>query len=127
MALAEINALSDLTGHCQFPFAGRIGSGFRQDAPLAYDGLQKSMKHLCKASSLRHLSLGESRTTIKTMLGPQPIEKHIKNILHSHGNMDVADINYDKFDYFHEKRKALDIWNNVLEKILDEHKPVLRR
>lgn len=127
LALTEINAMREITGHCEFPFAGRIGSGVRINAPLAYDGMQKSMKVLCKAAKLRHMTLGESRTTIKTLLGPHPIEKHIKNILHSHGSMDVADTNYDKFDYFHQKREALDIWNDLLEKILEEHKPVGRR
>ncbi len=119
-----LNSYKELTGHCEYPFAGRIGSGFKVDAPLAHDGLQKSMRELCKSVKLRHLTLGESRTTIKTLLGPCKIDKHIKNILHSHGHMDVADINYDKFDYFHEKREAMDIWNDLLEKILEENKPL---
>lgn len=124
LALAEIKAVQEITGHCDYPFAGRIGAGRKLDQPLTEARMYAAMGELCSQIGLRHLTLGATRTTIKTLLGPTGIDKHIKNMLHGHGLMDVADKNYDKYDYFDEKIKAMDIWNDLLEKILEENKPL---
>ncbi|WP_066017841.1 tyrosine-type recombinase/integrase [Endozoicomonas atrinae] len=124
LALKELLDLQQITGHCDFPFPSRKGAGFLTDKPMGHEVYTKHMKRICDGLDIRLLSLGETRTTIKTMLGPYKIPKHIKNLLHGHGKMDVADIYYDKFDYLEEKSEVMNLWNGVLEEILEEHKPV---
>ena len=63
LAMAEIEALRDITGHCDYPFAGRIGSGLNPHAPLASRRLNSVMTQICKETNIRNITLGATRTT----------------------------------------------------------------
>ena len=126
LALKEIYSLWEHTRHCAYPFAGRVGNGLTVDSYMRNDALDRPMNRISAAAGLRKLRLGELRGTAKTMLGPYRIPKHIKNLIHGHGTMDVADTHYDQFDYFDEKAEALETWSNVLKRITEAYQTKVR-
>ncbi|WP_066016179.1 tyrosine-type recombinase/integrase [Endozoicomonas atrinae] len=128
LAMAELTELKDITGHCVYPFPGRVGSGVRTDTYMDHSRMNRPMQVLCERIGIQKRTLGETRTTIKTMLGVyEELDKHTKNLLHGHGSMDTSDINYDKFLYFQQKRKAMDLWNDGLERMLERYRGTVVR
>jgi len=46
------------------------------------------------------------------------ISKEIRDKLQNHSLQDVSNLYYDRYDYFKEKRIAMNIWNDYLLKII---------
>lgn len=61
-------------------------------------------------------------TTGWSMLG---IDKEIKQKLLHHTDHETIDKHYDKWDYFHEKQQALDLWTEHLFIALEKYDPTI--
>jgi len=66
------------------------------------------------------------RRTWKTLAGKAGIDKVIRDRVQNHSQQDVSSKNYDRYDYLHEKRQALKIWNDYLDLIIHPDKKVTR-
>lgn len=58
------------------------------------------------------------RRTWKTLAGAAGLSKDIRDRIQNHALTDVSAKHYDRYDYLREKRKAMDVWDETLRRIL---------
>lgn len=54
------------------------------------------------------------RRTVKTLQGELQISKSIRDILMNHSKNDVSSKHYDRYDFYKEKKEALELWEKRL-------------
>jgi integrase len=86
--------------------------------PLKTDGFSQSLSRLLDKVAIDKFVPRDLRRTFKTLTGKAGITKDIRDRLQNHALQDVSSLHYDMYDYLHEKRAAMVIWNDFLNKIL---------
>ena len=85
---------------------------------LKTDGFSQSLSRLLDKVTIDKFVPRDLRRTFKTLTGKAGITKDIRDRLQNHALHDVSSLHYDMYDYLHEKRAAMVIWNDFLNKIL---------
>ena len=78
----------------------------------------KRVVEIVAALEIEPFDLRDIRRTVETMLAGLGISRDIRAQLLSHGLSGVQNQHYDRHQYMDEKRNALEIWEQHLEKIL---------
>ena len=78
----------------------------------------KRVADIVAALEIEPFDLRDIRRTVETMLAGLGISRDIRAQLLSHGLSGVQNQHYDRHQYMKEKRDALNIWEQHLEKIL---------
>jgi integrase len=92
---------------------------------LKTDGFSQSLSRLLDKVTIDKFVPRDLRRTFKTLTGKAGITKDIRDRLQNHALQDVSSLHYDMYDYLHEKRAAMVIWNDFLNKILTTETIVL--
>ena len=105
--LHELRALETVTGEYPWPFStkGKV--------PLRLETLGAAIREIA-AKFDRPFTLRDVRRTVETQLAALGISKDIRAQLLSHGRGDKIARTYDKHHYIDEKRRALEVWRDLL-------------
>lgn len=87
--------------------------------PMRTDSFSQATTRLCQQISMRHFTPRDLRTTFKTLAGKAGINKDIRDRIQNHAFTDVSSKHYDRYDYLSEKRHAMAIWNDCLNRIIN--------
>ncbi|MFC6670504.1 tyrosine-type recombinase/integrase [Marinobacterium aestuariivivens] len=63
---------------------------------------------------VEHFTARDIRRTVKTLMGKAGISKEIRDHLQNHAVSDVSGKHYDRYDYWREKRAAMQKWERWL-------------
>jgi integrase len=113
IALKILQEAKKLNLHSHYCFPSQNGETF-----LPTDGFSQSLSRLLKNSELKVFIPRDIRRTVKTLMGKCGLSKAIRDRLQNHALTDVSSRHYDKYDYLDEKRKAMKVWGEYLEKII---------
>lgn len=101
------------TGHAAFLFPANGGT-----APRRYDALTAAVRKFVAASGMESFSPRDLRRTFKTISGSMGISLELRNRLQGHAMTDVGSVHYDRYEYLHEKRSAMEIWTAGMAEIV---------
>lgn len=87
--------------------------------PMRTDGFSQATTRLCQQVEMKHFTPRDLRTTFKTLAGKAGINKDIRDRIQNHAFTDVSSKHYDQYDYLSEKRHAMTIWDDYLNRIID--------
>lgn len=76
--------------------------------------LNKVIRKFCVKTEFRKFVPRDLRRTVKTLMGAAKIDKSIRDRLQNHALNDVSTKHYDRYDYFDEKKEALEKWDKYL-------------
>ena len=91
----------------------------KTNKPMPITSLTKAVNRFCDREEFEPFTPRDIRRTCKTMFAEMGISKDIRDRIHNHALNDVASKHYDKYDYYQEKKIALDKWANRLLKIVE--------
>lgn len=108
------------------------------DSPFIFPHFQNKDDHM-KLDSLRtaitryredhpgieHFVPRDFRRTCKTLMGEIGISKALRDRLQNHALNDVSSKHYDRYDYLVEKRQALELWENQLNRMNAEESNIV--
>lgn len=117
LALEVVRSVPNLGGACVFPKLGAL------DEPMPYATLTRALSRLIadtqeECAPLAHASARDVRRTVKTHMARLRIPKEYRDRLQNHALGDVAEVHYDKHDFYREKELALQCWHLELVRIL---------
>lgn len=87
--------------------------------PLRLDGYAKAITRTCKQFSIESFTPKDLRTTFKTLAGMAGLGKDVRDRIQNHALTDVSSKHYDRYDYLKEKRHAMAVWNDYLQRVID--------
>lgn len=67
---------------------------------------------------IEHFTARDFRRTVKTLMGKAGISKEMRDRLQNHALSDVSSRHYDRYDYWEEKKEAMQIWESWLNDCL---------
>jgi integrase len=76
--------------------------------------LSRATQGLCDDLDVPRFVPRDLRRTAKTLMGEAGIDKSIRDRLQNHSFHDVSSKHYDRYDYFAEKRAAVEQWDQYL-------------
>ncbi|WP_341495994.1 integrase arm-type DNA-binding domain-containing protein [Photobacterium damselae subsp. damselae] len=85
-----------------------------QSGHLEASYFSKVIRKYCLATDFPKFVPRDIRRTVKTLMGQAKIDKSIRDRLQNHALNDVSSKHYDRYDYFDEKKKALEVWEEYL-------------
>ena len=88
--------------------------------PLRLDGYSQAITRTCKQFAIDAFTPKDLRTTFKTLSGMAGLSKEIRDRIQNHALSDVSSKHYDRYDYLKEKRHAMIIWNDYLQRVIDD-------
>jgi integrase len=88
--------------------------------PLRLDGYSKAITRTCKQFAIDAFTPKDLRTTFKTLAGMAGLSKEMRDRIQNHALSDVSSKHYDRYDYLKEKRHAMIIWNDYLQRVIDD-------
>ncbi|UOA10261.1 site-specific integrase [Methylobacter sp. S3L5C] len=98
----------------EFLFPAKSGT-----EPLRLDGYAKAITRTCKQFSIESFTPKDLRTTFKTLAGMAGLSKEVRDRIQNHALTDVSSKHYDRYDYLKEKRHAMIVWNDYLQRVID--------
>jgi integrase len=87
--------------------------------PLRADGINQATRRLCEQVNINRFTPRDLRTTFKTLSGKAGLSKESRDRIQNHALTDVSTKHYDRYDYLKEKRHALAVWNDYLQRIIE--------
>lgn len=117
-AMEVIEALKPISGKTPFLFPGGVSRLVFGEKPYRTDSLGQAVVSFVTATGIPHFAPRDIRRTVKTLMGRAGIEKLVRDKLMNHAMTDVSSKHYDRYDYLPEKRRAVMVWDNFLEKTL---------
>lgn len=115
--LKEMDCISTTS---RYPFEGKV-----EGKTLNPQSLSRAVRMLHKRNAAlfdEPFTLRDIRRTCKTLMAKARLSKELRDRIQGHAFNDVASKHYDRYDYFHEKKKGLDRWAAWLEKHVLEAK-----
>jgi integrase len=116
VAVAMLRELRDLACGSAYVFPVRSGIGGR-DKPMAASTLNTALSGL--AHSLEPFTVHDFRRTVRTQMAALNIPPHICERCLNHVIPGIAGV-YDRFDYFEERKAALNAWAAVLSGLMPD-------
>lgn len=92
--------------------------------PKSSDALSQAVYRFCfpqgksKRSPFKKFAPRDLRRTWKTLAGSIGIDLEIRNKIQGHASQDVGSVHYDRYDYFKEKRDAMNSWSTWLSSLI---------
>ncbi len=121
LAIRLFTELKALTGHTPylFPMVNKEGHIEVKEFTHAIADYRKKVMFNGRENPfhIKPFTPRDIRRTVKTRMGELHISKETRDRINNHALKDVSDKHYDRYDYLKEKREALDIWCDWLEKI----------
>lgn len=90
---------------------------FDAEQHISLDSLSKAISRYRDKSDIRPFIPRDIRRTCKTLMGELGISKSIRDRLQNHALQDVSSKHYDRYEYMHEKLRALEIWERELNNV----------
>jgi integrase len=117
LALEVLRSVPNMGGACVFPKQGTI------DEPMPYATLTRTLARIAvdartSGEPFAHASSRDLRRTLKTHMARLRVPKEYRDRLQNHALNDVAELHYDKHDFYREKELALQCWHVELIRIL---------
>lgn len=81
------------------------------------DFLGKAITRFCDVNEFPHFTPRDLRRTCKTHMGSIQLSKEIRDRIQNHAFADFSSKHYDRWEYLHEKRDALEKWESWLNKL----------
>ncbi len=91
---------------------------------LRLDGFSQALSRLCQQTNMEPFTPRDLRRTFKSLAGKAGLSKEIRDRLQNHAFSDVSSRHYDKYDYLHEKRHAMSVWDAYLQGLIGVAAPV---
>lgn len=85
--------------------------------PLRSDSAQRFIRR--SSLNIDNFQVKDLRTTFKTLGGKIGITKQIRDKIQHHADKDVSEKHYDFYDYLDEKRHAMELWGDYLQRIIE--------
>lgn len=111
-----LGQLHKLSGKSKYLFPHRTDS-----KPRGADALNQAIKRFCNPNGksqrepFKLFTGRDMRRTAKTLMGMAGLSKEIRDRIQGHAFSDVASQHYDRYDYWTEKRAAMEKWCRWLE------------
>jgi len=124
-AVGILAELKSVTGNGKYIFQGcGLGSNAENDQHLRSDSVSRTISRYRKQhADVEPFNLQDIRRTVKTVLGAQGVDKQTRDRLQNHAFLDVSSVHYDRYDYFEEKKQAINSWDDYLDTILNNADP----
>ncbi len=103
-----LKRLSMITADNPYPFSGKDIQQSIHTNSLSRAVTKLYSRH--KEDFAGPFTLRDIRRTCKTLMGVAGISKEIRDRIQGHAFSDVSSKHYDRYDYFKEKKAALDVW-----------------
>ncbi|MGD6736318.1 tyrosine-type recombinase/integrase (plasmid) [Photobacterium leiognathi subsp. mandapamensis] len=101
--------LKEISGDSVYLFPRDSASGH-----LDPNYLSRKIRKFCVDTEFNKFVPRDLRRTVKTLAGELGISKEIRDCIQNHSMNDVSSKHYDRYDYFKEKRIALERWEAKL-------------
>ena len=82
--------------------------------PRKADALYQAVHRFCRSNDIVPFAPRDCRRTFKTLAGSIGIDLELRNRLQGHAMTDVGSVNYDRWGYLPEKRRAMETWTDWL-------------
>lgn len=115
--LRELDPWTRKTG-LVFPCARESRNPETPRGPIRLASVSRAVARLCEESGIESFTPRDLRRTCKTRMGELGLSKDIRDRLHNHALTDVSSKHYDRFDYFEQKRKAVEAWDDWLRRMV---------
>ncbi len=112
-----LRELHSLTGHTDWLFPDRTG-----EQPRTTSALNQAIRRYCipgpesKRPHFERFTPRDIRRSVKTLAGQAGLSKEIRDRIQGHAFSDVGSVNYDRYDYWPDKQKAMRVWERWLNK-----------
>ena len=81
--------------------------------------LNNAIRRMAKAKNLQRYTPRDIRRTVKSMALKYGIDKQIMDRVQNHARRDVSEAHYVRYGFLREKREALEEWNAILQRIIN--------
>jgi integrase len=123
LSLNLLEQLRKLSGDSKYLFPGNAKKK-SEDKPRGPDALNQAIKRFCipygksKREPFKLFTGRDMRRTWKSLAGQVGLSKEIRDRIQGHAFSDVASQHYDRYDYWPEKRAAMEKWCRWLERLV---------
>jgi len=107
-----------------YVFPGTKDGYYCEDIPIHPSTLAQHVREYCEYYEGEKFVPRDIRRTFKTLTGKAGLSKELRDRIQNHSLQDVSSKHYDRYDYLHEKRQALKVWNDYLDLIINPKKNV---
>jgi integrase len=108
-----LKQVREATGHPDWLFPHK-----NREQPRKADALYQATRRFNRRNGIESFAPRDCRRTFKTLAGSIGIDLELRNRLQGHAMTDVGSINYDRWTYLPEKRKAMETWTDWLSKLV---------
>lgn len=116
-ALSELETIQKFTSHLNSNYIFPLSKDGKR--PTRTDSLAQAIGYFRKYHpDFKHFTARDLRRTCKTLMGEIGISKEIRDRIQNHALNDVSSKHYDRYDYLNEKRAALSLWEEELNRVL---------
>ncbi|MBB2884434.1 MULTISPECIES: integrase family protein [Pseudomonas] len=117
----SLKAMDEISPTSTYPFEGKVEGSALHANSLSRAVTKLYSRHTDKFNG--PFTLRDIRRTCKTLMGVAKLSKELKDRIQGHAFGDVSSKHYDRYDYFNEKKKALQRWAIWLQKNVIAAKP----
>jgi hypothetical protein len=116
-AAALLQELQELTGYTEWLFPDRT-----EEQPRTTSALNQAIRRYCvpgpetQRPSFERFTPRDIRRSVKTLAGQAKLSKEIRDRIQGHAFSDVGSKHYDRYDYWPDKQKAMQVWERWLNK-----------
>lgn len=125
-ALALLKRLHRSSGDSDYLFP-KIKTELSSGPCMPLATLSRALNRFCEQTGFSKFTPRDLRRTCKTRMGAIGLSKEIRDRIHNHALGDVSSKHYDRYDYFKEKKAALDTWDQWLQSIIKPPKSIKER
>lgn len=127
LSLNLLEQLRKLSGDCKYLFPHHSNDkkkSAHKNKPRGADALNQAIKRFCipygnsKREPFKPFTGRDMRRTWKSLAGHVGLSKEIRDRIQGHAFGDVASQHYDRYDYWPEKRAAMEKWCQWLEQLV---------
>ncbi len=128
LSLNLLEQLRKLSGNSKYLFPQHSDDkkkGEHDDKPRGPDALNQAIKRFCipygnsKREPFKLFTGRDMRRTWKSLAGHVGLSKEIRDRIQGHAFVDVASQHYDRYDYWPEKRAAMEKWCRWLDYLVN--------
>jgi integrase len=94
--------------------------------PIDDHALTKAVERYLKRTKAPRWQLRDLRRTWKSLAAAAGVDRFTRDLIQQHAMNDTGSRHYDRADYLPQKRAALKLWSDYLEKILESPETRLR-
>lgn len=104
----SLKVMNEISSTSAYPFGGKVEGSSLHTNSLSRAVTKLYGRHADKFNG--PFTLRDIRRTCKTLMGVAKLSKELKDRIQGHAFGDVSSKHYDRYDYFDEKKHALQRW-----------------